>query len=225
MQIAHIVPLNCSDLADRYNDMHLLLYHWARDSDKYLNYFKQSRKYKILDNSFYELRDQIDTDDFIKCSQEIKANEIVCPDEMHNFKKTKKLVEDFIPKVPKKMKIQAVCCGKDLNDLYDCYLWMCSNEMIDVISLSKQGYKEKNLDYYSSRKVLLSEFHHRAKEIHLLGVNNVKDFFINNVRSIDGKYLAKNVYEGKIDLNTKIDRKDMEKAFIFFKKFYQDYKR
>jgi DNA-directed RNA polymerase subunit N (RpoN/RPB10) len=223
MKMCHIVPLNCIDLQDKYNDMHLLLYHWARAEPQYLNYFKQSKKYKILDNSFYELRSQIAEDDFIKCAQEIKADEIVCPDEMYNFKKTKKLIEDFIPLVPKGMKIQCVCCGKDMNELYDCYQWMNNNEMIDVISLSKKGFKETNLDYYSSRRILLSEMQYRLKEIHLLGVNNVRDFFINSIRSIDGKWLAKIVNKGPIDLNTKIDRVKMENAFIFFKRLCDDY--
>ncbi|KKN77167.1 hypothetical protein LCGC14_0363640 [marine sediment metagenome] len=227
MRYAHITPLRNFKLSDTYNDMHLLLYHWGLKSEKYSRKCRQSKVYKMADNSQYELRKEIDYDDYLRWAQWVKADEIIAPDVMYNFKKTKKLIEDFIPRVPKqiaghKVKIQGVVCGKTIEELKRCYDWLCNNEGIDVIGISKHGcvpYKKE--DYFQSRRDFLESVFGTEKPIHLLGVNDFKDFLTDiptlNVRSIDGKFLAKVAnFDKKIDLHTHINRNHLLSLFNLF---------
>lgn len=222
MRYAHITPLNNLKLADKYNDMHLLLYHWAKQSERYVRFMKKSKVYKMLDNSFYELHQEIDYDELIWYARVMKCQEIIAPDVMYNYQKTKKLIEDFIPKVPKGMKIQGVICGNSLKELAQCYDWLCNNERIDVIGLSKHGCTVgKETSHYQARRTFLGVMWPTVKPIHMLGVNSFNDFFANilgkNIRSIDGKYLCKVANNNqKIDLATFVSRTKLKIIFEFF---------
>jgi len=213
MKFAHIVPVGYSYIADTYNDMHLLLYHWALESKEYVDFMSRSKVYKILDNSQFELREEVDYDDVIRYAKRMKVQEVVAPDVMYNFKRTKELIEQFLPKVPKGMKIQGVVCGETFNDLYDCYVYLQRNELIDVVSFSKHGCsKASDLGHYGARQSVMKQLNFgfpdskKKKEIHMLGVNGFQDFLTSNVRSIDGKFLAKLSYDDKhIDWDTSLD--------------------
>ncbi|KKL15638.1 hypothetical protein LCGC14_2503620 [marine sediment metagenome] len=222
IKYAHIVPLGNFRLSDKYNDMHLLLYHWAKESEKYLKYAKQSKVYKMLDNSQYELRQEIDYDDLIRYAERMKCDEIIAPDVMYDFPRTKKLIEDFIPKVPKGMKIQGVVCGSTVGDLDACYDWLCENERIDVIGISKHGCSFDSVDYYNDRQKFMNTILGTYKPIHMLGVNHFDDFLTNistfPIRSIDGKFLAKVAnFNEKIDLNKHINPNRLQSLFDLFK--------
>ena len=181
----------------------------------------------MADNSQYELRKEIDYDDYLKWARWIKADEIIAPDVMGDFKKTKKLIEDFIPRVPKRIdckrvKIQGVVCGNTIRELGRCYDWLCGNERIDVIGISKHGcipYRKE--DYFQSRRDFLESVLGTDKPIHLLGVNDFRDFLTDvhtlPIRSIDGKFLAKVANHGqKIDLHTHIIRSRLLSLFDLF---------
>lgn len=225
MKLAHITPLNCIDIADKYNDMHLLLYHWALKSKRYVDFMRKSKVYKMLDNSFYELRTEIDYDDLIRYASEMKVHEIIAPDVMYDYRKTKKLIDEFAPKVPKGIKIQGVVCGSDIEELESCFRWLNNNESIDVIGISKHGYMLKGVDFCESRKLLtrhiLKDNDYVHRPIHMLGINDVSDIGVGaafNIRSIDGKFLAKVVNNNnKIDLYTKLNRDGMKAAFATFR--------
>jgi hypothetical protein len=222
LKIAHIVPISCMIESEHINDMHLLLYHWAKQYPEYLKFYSESKKYKILDNSFYELQKEIDYDDLLKVAKQIRADEIVAPDIMFEFQKTKKLIEDFLPLVPKGLKVQAVVCGKRKQELQKCFEYLNNNERIDVIAISKHGQIKfhgepivlmRNLDYYRTRKMFFEYAQVFAeKPIHFLGMNDYREFFTPTIRSIDTKWLAKEVTGEKIDIDT--DFRTVDKWFL-----------
>ena len=218
VQIANITPLSNFKLADKYNDMHLLLYHWGLESLNYNRVCRLSNVYKIADNSQFELRKEIDYDDFLKWTIKVKADEVIAPDVMYNFRRTKKLIEEFIPKVPVGMKIQGVVCGSTISQLVDCYNWLHENERIDVIAFSKHGCTiKKKIDHFDARQDLFDLVLPTHKPVHFLGVNHFLDFFTPGIRSIDGKFLAKVANDNeKIDLYTKVDNCKLEVLFKLF---------
>lgn len=213
MKIANITPLNYLKMSDKYSDMHLLLLHWAMKNGTYTNFFRKCKTYKILDNSFYELRKEIDINDLFTYAHEMKVQEIVAPDVMYNFKRTKELVEKFIDKCPSRFKIQTVVCGRNFDEYHKCFVWMDGHEHIDVVALSKHGLKPEckriisDSDFYYTRADYLSGIYHTAsKPIHLLGVNSILDYFSVGVRSMDSKWAAKMAnYRHKIDLHTLLE--------------------
>ena len=190
IEFAHIVPYSMLKLAEKYSDMHLLLYHWAQQNEGYVNFMSKSRRYKILDNSQYELRQEIDYKDLIRYAKKMNVNEIVAPDIMHQFRKTKKLIDNFIPLVPKyindkKVKIQGVVCGRHILDLHNCFDWMHEHEHIDVIAISKHGCTSTNNDdHFAARQRFFSSSYGTWKPIHFLGVNHFKDLDIWHVNEI-----------------------------------------
>lgn len=221
MKVAHIVPLSGLRIAEKYNDMHLLLYHWCLQSTKYVNFMKRSKIYRIMDNSQYELRKEIDYDDLLRVSTRIGVNEIVAPDIMYDYRKTKRLIESFLPKVPKKMKVQAVVCGKTRKELNLCFDWLNNNESVDVIGISKHGYRVPTLSYYASRTLLVNSVLKKTKKpIHMLGINLVMDFWVKGVRSIDGKWLSNNVCLKKTELFTNISLPRLEADMKLFKETF-----
>ena len=220
MKVAHIVPFENRNVGEQINDMHLLLYHWAKQNSDYLEFYKHSKVYKILDNSFYELRKQIDYHDLIEVAKDMQIQEIVAPDIMYDFQKTKEMCEDFFKYVPGGMKVQAVVCGSSYKEIVKCFNWMNENDNIHVIAFSKHGFskmcdrKEYERQYgkmsdsewhYHSRQIAFKFLKDNAKKpIHFLGCNLPLDYKTEGIRSIDSKYVAKaaNNYD-KIDLDTK----------------------
>lgn len=234
MRYSHITPVDNFKLADNYNDMHLLLYHWGLQSKRYNNLCEKSKVYKIADNSQFELHKEIDYDDFLRWSVRVKADEIIAPDVMYDAKRTKELIDEFCPKVPKGMKIQGVVCGNSLKELHECYEWLINNEHINVVGLSKHGCRppveisatklrrctiDASKGHFESRQGFLSSLpsYLNTKNIHFLGVNKFEDYYTKGIRSIDGKYLAKIAnFNKKIDLFTKIDSKRLQAVFDTF---------
>jgi len=219
MKFAHIVNLGNFKLSDKYSDMHLLLYHWAKQSEKYNELCRNSKVYKIADNSQFELRREIDYDDYLKWAIRVRVDEIIAPDIMYNYFKTKKLIENFTPLVPKNMRIQGVVSGKNLGELVRSWSFLENNENIDVIGVGKRSYVEKGLSLHKSRLKLFKCLQ-PTKPIHFLGVSDIQDFFIEGVRSIDGKFLCKIAnHNKKIDLFTRVDRKRLQVLFDLFETY------
>lgn len=206
MKLANIVPNDFNNVAEDVNDMHLLLMHWAAKSVRYTSFYRSSSKYKILDNSFYELHKVPSISHILIWADVMKVQEVVAPDKMYDYMATKKMVKEFIRECKKvypdgiPFKIQAVVCGKTKKQLMDCYTDYMLNEDIDVIAFSRRGCKFDNMCHDDARYQLVNECTHTldfaAKPIHLLGANGIKDYYRvwpDTVRSIDSKQLANTV--------------------------------
>jgi hypothetical protein len=206
-KISHIVPIELKYATEKYSDMHLLLLHWALKSKEYIDFFAASTKYKILDNSFYELKKPLATNTLLEYAEKLAVQEVVAPDYMYNKDKTIKSTKEFISKNKGKFNVQAVVCGKDLQELIDCFIEFNHMEGVDIIAISKHGFKNGQMTFFEARQFLLQKIAHKSrKPIHLLGANSIAEMFISypdTVRSIDSKYFAKIAHNGSIDLNTK----------------------
>jgi hypothetical protein len=209
MKYAHIVPNILNQIADTHNDMHLLLAHWAMQNKEYKNFYTQSKVYKILDNSFYELSKNVKSEILLKIAEEMNVQEIVLPDQMYSFKATKKLIQEFFKHITpehNRFVFQAVVCGKNKKEMIKCFHWMNEHPRIQIISFSRRGCGYGQHD--KERYLLVKELAPLTKKpIHLLGANGMTDYFRKwhtNVRSIDSKQYAKTALNVEtIELTTK----------------------
>lgn len=202
MKHAHITPNSLFQVADRYNDMHLVLIQWIKENEEYCRLITDSKVYKILDNGFYELRETPTNGELLLWAETIGADEIVAPDEMYNYSRTKRMVEEFIDTRKKlfshlEIKIQAVVCGRTKQSMIQCYKEYLENIDIDVISFSRRGcaYGQHDIERFKLIQECLSIYKKR-KPIHLLGANGIADYlrkWPKPVRSMDSKQFAKAV--------------------------------
>jgi len=194
---------------------------------EYKEFYTKSKVYKILDNSFYELRTPIKPNVLINWAKTLNVQEVVLPDVMYNYSKTKKLIKQFFKQITTedltKYKWQAVVCGKTQKDMIKCFDWMNDHPYIDVIGFSRRGCKWGQHD--KERHKLVNLLAKRTqKPIHLLGANGITDYFRKwhpKVRSIDSKQYAKTVL--KVE-TLRITDKATEEQKKLFKQLIQTLK-
>ena len=167
MQLCSIVPLNNLDVVNnrKYN---MLLAHLCK-SKKYIEWAKDLKGYKIMDNSIIELGESFSFEDLIDCATECNVDEIVLPDVFKDPKKTIELVKSNIiryksmnPK--KKFKLMAVCHGKNVDEFKECFKELSQIDEIQVIGIPKVV-----TTWCGDRSKLFDIFSNTNKEIHLLG--------------------------------------------------------
>jgi len=200
MEVAHIYPRELNWVS-KYNTMELVLYHWVKKHKDYRKFMKNNKNYKIFDNSFYELRESIDYEDFVEEAIKLKVDEIVLPDVLWDGEKTRELSKWFIDKFKHireeyGIKFAFVVQGRDLKDILYSINFANANKFVDVIMIPRKIFKLHT--YYEGRKHVLTRFIDIInKPIHLLGANSFGDFFqgLVNIRSIDTKLLVKLVLQ------------------------------
>jgi len=216
MKYANIVPNALNKIADKHNDLHLLLVHWAMENKEYTNFYRKSKVYKILDNSFYELRKILPAKELLHWAYILKVDEVVLPDKMYDYKTTKKLINEFFNNLDfntfLNFKWQAVVCGRTEKEIKKCFIDYLNDNRINIISFSRRGQVFSNECHDNARFRIVKwacEYmikHNKIKPIHLLGANGIKDYYREwpkQVRSLDSKQYT-NTLLGDWKLNCKV---------------------
>ena len=180
-KIIHIYNKQTSFLSKE-NEIEFLLYHLAKENENYIDFFRKINKYKIFDNSFYELRKEIDYDDYFNYAEMLNVDEIILPDKLWDGEWTRQKVREILDEYydyikSKDWKIAAVIQGKDVGDIMQSFLTFLQDDRIDVIMIP--------------RKVL-----HRSKWIEL-SAKNYSEARIKIWEQMQ-KAVAKNIIEEKI---------------------------
>jgi len=164
------------------------------DNKKYFEYCKNSKKYKILDNSAYEKIESILPKRLIELANLIKADVIIVPDKIFDKRRSLQLEKEFfklLGKDRKKFKLMKVVCGKNLKEYLESLLEVAEDNKIDIIGISQsRRLIAPNLTY------VMNYLHDNCmstkgiwKPIHLLGLQHpyelieAKEF--DNIVSID----------------------------------------
>lgn len=205
IQLGIISPPAFLNTISSQGDIHLVLAHMVLSNPSYREFYKNEKKYKILDNGAFELRQPLSTRDIIEAAELIGADEVVAPDMFDDGEKSYDLTKSFGTSVrvlshPKEhnFKIMGVPHGKDFIEWLECFRKLYDNAHIDVIGIGYQSCRvfrhmwphEKSLSLIRSNLVhtLSSRFTH--KPIHLLGggsnpIEILQYEGMSNVRSID----------------------------------------
>ena len=133
------VPIAYLDACDSIQDYHFILGHMLLKDHEYAAFYKQSKKFKILDNGCAELGKSIPTDDLIKLAVDYKADVLVLPDVWMNGKSTLKESEAAIqeiknkfPKEYERLRFMFVIQGNSINDFNNCYGTFEGNRYLDA---------------------------------------------------------------------------------------------
>jgi len=194
MKLSFICPTDYLEKLDTFQDFYLLLPHIAKKDPNYREFFKNNKRYKIMDNSAHELGNSFDFSEVIDLAEELNCQEIVLPDKLFDMKDTLKQSEEGIRKIRKKgllgrIKIQAVPQGNSYEEYKACLEVFRGWGEIEVIGLAfriveRCFYKKTGLPgVMPNRLALTDELSKEDEEIlseiewHLLGLGNVLELY------------------------------------------------
>jgi len=190
------------------NDIVFVLLHKLLENKEYRDfYINPKNKFNLitLDNSCYEFGKSLDKEKLFLWASNLKHNhpeaeiEIIIPDVYGNKNKTLGLMKEFIKdKRVEEYRLMAVPQGRDKDELIECFEEMEKYNEIDIVGINKL-WNRKNLN------MSISEC---KKDVHLLGLNNLKEWYYDydglNIRSADSIKLTqlvtnvKNPWEEKL---------------------------
>jgi len=198
MDLSFEMPTKYLNELGTYNDYDFCLAHLVLANPTYLEYYKDTNKYKICDNSAFELEQPLPNEEVIKAANMLGAQEVVCPDAFHNNKGTCERTQGFINYVKSigdinKFKLMGVVQGENIPSWYSCLSFMNNNKDIDVIGINYASCGIFDDDPKMARIKAVRAALDQAKVrkiIHLLGVGGnpieVKEHgHIPNLRSCD----------------------------------------
>lgn len=206
-------PLDIID--NSYNDYDYCLCHLLEENKEYKDYFYNTKKNILLDNSIFELGTAFDIHKFYDIVLDLKPNEYIVPDVLDNGYETIKQFEEW-NKITDNKKVGTkigVVQGRTLEEFIYCYRYMSENadkialsfncEIYNhLVFVSDNGYNETGNNYnqkdlytwYKARPYMIRLLQKLGiwnfnKPHHLLGCAFASEFFDNielyNNSSID----------------------------------------
>jgi hypothetical protein len=178
-------------------DRHLCLAHMVHKDEQYAEFYFNSSKYLIMDNSAFEFEEEgrgVPQDLVLDAAKLVDPDEICAIDILFNGPDTVASVKDFMKYVHKKdpyrydsTRFMAIPQGESEDEWLECYEKLVQLEDIDVIGFSKLSVPEsfhgnhhdsgncsrgriKCIDFLHEHKMTPDVF---GKEMHLLGSDNV----------------------------------------------------
>ena len=227
MKLAHISTINTLKTISASGDIQFCLAPYCNNKD-YKKYFMQTKDYVLLDNGVAE-NILIPNEELVNLAIEMKVNELIIPDVIGDYHKTKEQREDFLNKYYDKLlrnniKIQTVVQGQNIKEYVKCLNEIENDDRIDIIGIpfrmnycyNKNLTKEENQCF---NRLNFLKIYITKKPIHCLGCNlpieirGIKELNLDNVRSIDSKIMARYGINNQIfDWNDKV--KPEKKLFI-----------
>jgi hypothetical protein len=177
MILSFEIPTNYLNSLGKFNDFDFCLAHLTLSSSTYLDYYKASKKYKIMDNSAFELGEPMPFKDVVKAAELVNADEIVAPDSFKNSSKTVSNTQSFLDYLNSnkitKYKIMGVVQGENFPAWANCISYMENSPNIDIIGLSYVGCTSFDPDPMTARLKAVRwivDFMKIRKPVHLLGI-------------------------------------------------------
>lgn len=226
-----IAPINHLELV-KDEPRHLVVASFL-DNDKVYDFYQKQgiQKHKIiLDNGSLEFNEPINRDTFLDYARELYVDAIVCPDYIRDAVRTMNETEVFFDSLSenelRKYHLIGVVHGRDLTEFITCYHKLLT--ICDIIAFTAKdewtkGWRDHNGIVRSFLTYYLDNHLPGLAEIHLLGLNFVKELYYTNpkVRSIDTsmpfKLAAKNEalglgssHMGMFDFNVKLNKKQQQ---------------
>lgn len=215
MKISHESPLDLLEMSKLYNDYEYSLLH-LMDIPEYKEFYKNTNRYHILDNSAFEfqfIEGGFDLDYFIDIINEVKPSTIIIPDIIADKDKTIEAFENFpFERLDYKPLTIGVVQGKTFKELEECFDFM--NKNADIVALvfhspayQDLGYETKESNNANGRISLYESIKDRLKKpLHLLGCSTPKEFthYENDVMTID---TANPIQWGILEKSINLDEK------------------
>ena len=180
MKFAAISTINDIELS-KYSSINMCLAQHIAGNDKYIDYFKKSNLFTIMDNGACEEK-QVDVDTLHDLAELINADEIVVNDILYNGKKTVDKVNNFFDNniTSKSLGYMGVTQGKNPTEWFDCFIDLYKNDNITTLGLSKLSVPVCFSKITGTTNLLINrlfvlqkinEMKLTSKPIHLLGLD------------------------------------------------------
>jgi hypothetical protein len=200
MKIAIVAPR--ADLVDFSNTNYNLTLAPLYEDPKFYQHWKESKRYKILDNGAAE-GNLMDPDDLVQLAIDTHQHEVVAPDVLGKSAETLTMTRRFLTTyhgqlTKNHIRIMAVPQGKTFEQFRDCLWEMVNDPRISVIGLNKRmdllpPYNLR-LAWLYALKHILSPAMFKHKQFHLLGASRVlgEPYFVSRdlqwIRGLDTTY-------------------------------------
>jgi len=190
------------------NDYEFILAHLLKDK-YYYDFYKESTKYKILDNSAYELGKSITIEDLVKWAYDLKVDVLIAPDHIKDKDKTIQYWEDFIREYKNlPFQLMVVPQGNKASEYLQCLDYFQTQSRADIIGLSYRTISnafhticQTHENDVTTTRLNLVEQTRFKKPIHLLGLesNGGIEIATNNIaKTLDSATPIILAMEGKL---------------------------
>lgn len=206
---------------------------------KYLEYYRERKELKILDNGLFENKVAEDPVKLIIKALIVKADALIAPDVLYDGEATIKEAESFVgsvKKVAQYLKIMAVPQGSSPEEYLHCYKELVNNPDIDMIGLSILALTKSFQKYTGTESIHVNRIvginylwsqgaFHPHKWHHLLGLGDRPDELaaykhIENIKSNDTSSPVLHGLRGKAYLEDgSIENGKLQQKMNFFEDF------
>lgn len=165
MLISHEVPIQYLKKSKKFNDYDYCLLHLTYEYPEYKEFYKDSKRKVLLDNSLFELGDSLSNEQLAKGVIDIKPTWYVIPDCLNNRCETVRRFKSFVKDYPglPGLKI-GVVQGSTVEEMIKCYKFMSEHADKIAIPFDSKAYD----DFYNSYNVLMKWTVGRQQFIKLL---------------------------------------------------------
>jgi len=192
MKLALIPPTPQLPYA-RSGDIHFVLAQRVLSDEKYRQFYRRSRKFKILDNGAFERDEPLPTNAIFEAAKAIRADEIIAPDfPRENPSKTLKATRDFISVCSPHYLIMAVPHGRTVLEYVKSFDELSKLPGVNTIGVSildlwkfKHSYRLRPMVVHYINKKLKNVV---WENVHLLGLDEPIELYAYRgmgIRSVD----------------------------------------
>jgi len=168
---------------------------------EYYEFFKASKKYKMLDNGLFETGEACPFDVLIEAAKDIKADEIVLPDVRDKSKETIKRAKECLRSMSredrKRFKVMVVCQAKTANQQIRRYPDYARLD-VDVLGIMRPLKRHIIDRAVSMRWLQVATKFDVTKEHHFLGLDDPTELkLVRGIRSVDTSWPVRYGFVGK----------------------------
>lgn len=188
MLISHEVPIEMLEQSKSFNDYDYCLLHLIYEYPQYKEFYKNSKRKVLLDNSLYELGDALSNDKLASGVLEINPTWYVIPDCLNNKDITIDRFERFVKDYSYLPGLRiGVVQGNTVEDFIECYKFMSANADKIAIPFDSKAFEEfrpnenKLISWCKGRRDMIGYLCAEGiwnidKPHHLLGCSLAKEF-------------------------------------------------
>jgi len=200
VKVAVISPIAHLQEFDEYCDIHMILLPFLSD-ERYLEFYRSSTKYKIIDNGVFETGKSASFDELMEKAKEIEASEVILPDVRDKSKETLKLAKQCVSVLSKsdrkRFKFMVVCQAKTSNQLIRRYSDYAALP-VDVLGLCRPLRRHPIDRVVAVRWLQIAHRFDLSKEHHFLGLDDPVELkLVRRIRSVDTTWPIRYGYVGK----------------------------
>jgi hypothetical protein len=210
ISLAFIAPVNHVNEISSLGDIDYCLAPYVKKHASYFNYFKnriENKGYVIIDDTIAENGGTLDMADLVKIAIQLQVSEIVIPDVIGDYEKSKKMREKFLDVFyndlkKNKIKIMGVIQGKNLFEYLQALEEIEDDDRINVVGIPFRikfaSFNDMTKDSENMyNRICFIRMFTISKPVHLLGCNLaeelvlLKDNTTSNIRSCDSKLMTR----------------------------------